>query len=71
MFDGTFIETASRHVFDFIGGARETNPPRGGARLDKTNPDSINFFHHVCLHHVSCSPYRLPVARVAAALDGH
>lgn len=74
MLDGTFIGTASRHAFDFIARAPETNPPRGGARLesiDKTDPDSISFFHHVCLHHLSCSPYRLPVARVAATPNGH
>jgi pyruvate,orthophosphate dikinase len=31
------------------------------------DPDSINFCHHVGLDYVSCSPYRVPVARVAAA----
>ncbi len=29
--------------------------------------DSIDFFHRVGLHYVSCSPYRVPVARLAAA----
>jgi pyruvate,orthophosphate dikinase len=30
-------------------------------------PDSIAFFHEVGLDYVSCSPYRVPTARVAAA----
>jgi pyruvate, orthophosphate dikinase len=30
-------------------------------------PDSIAFFHEVGLDYVSCSPYRIPTARVAAA----
>jgi pyruvate, orthophosphate dikinase len=31
------------------------------------DPDSIAFFHHAGLDYVSCSPYRMPIARVAAA----
>ena len=31
------------------------------------DPDSIHFFHAAGLDYVSCSPYRVPVARVAAA----
>ncbi|NMA92526.1 MAG: pyruvate, phosphate dikinase [Firmicutes bacterium] len=31
------------------------------------DPHSIEFFHQVGLDYVSCSPYRLPVARLAAA----
>ncbi|HKG16737.1 MAG TPA: pyruvate, phosphate dikinase [Solirubrobacteraceae bacterium] len=31
------------------------------------DPDSIEFFERVGLDYVSCSPYRVPVARVAAA----
>jgi pyruvate,orthophosphate dikinase len=30
------------------------------------DPDSINFFNQVGLNYVSCSPYRIPVARLAA-----
>jgi pyruvate,orthophosphate dikinase len=30
-------------------------------------PDSIAFFHEIGLDYVSCSPYRVPAARVAAA----
>ncbi len=31
------------------------------------DPDSIDFCHRVGLHYVSCSPYRVPIARLAAA----
>jgi pyruvate, orthophosphate dikinase len=36
------------------------------------DPDSVHFFHHVGLDYVSCSPFRIPVARLEAgrvALD--
>ena len=31
------------------------------------DPDSISFFHRVGLDYVSCSPFRVPIARVSAA----
>ncbi|HEY4035114.1 MAG TPA: putative PEP-binding protein, partial [Ktedonobacteraceae bacterium] len=31
------------------------------------DPESITFFHQVGLDYVSCSPFRVPVARLAAA----
>ena len=31
------------------------------------DPKSIEFCHQIGLNHVSCSPYRVPVARLAAA----
>jgi len=31
------------------------------------DPQSIEFFHRVGLNYVSCSPYRVPIARLAAA----
>lgn len=31
------------------------------------DPESVGFFHRVGLDYVSCSPYRVPVARLAAA----
>ena len=31
------------------------------------DPASIEFFHQVGLDYVSCSPYRVPIARLAAA----
>jgi len=32
------------------------------------DPDSIEFFHQAQLNYVSCSPYRVPIARLSAAL---
>ncbi len=31
------------------------------------DPSSIEFFHKVGLQYVSCSPFRVPIARLAAA----
>ena len=31
------------------------------------DPDSVNFCHNVGLDYVSCSPFRVPIARLAAA----
>jgi pyruvate,orthophosphate dikinase len=31
------------------------------------DPDSVKFFHSAGLNYVSCSPYRVPIARLAAA----
>ena len=30
-------------------------------------PESVKFCHHLGLHYVSCSPFRVPIARLAAA----
>ena len=31
------------------------------------DPQSIDFFHNIGLNYISCSPYRIPIARIAAA----
>ena len=31
------------------------------------DPESIDFFHNAGLDYISCSPFRVPIARVAAA----
>jgi pyruvate,orthophosphate dikinase len=31
------------------------------------DPSSVEFCHEIGLDYVSCSPYRLPIARLAAA----
>jgi pyruvate,orthophosphate dikinase len=31
------------------------------------DPASVGFFHRIGLDYVSCSPFRVPIARVAAA----
>jgi pyruvate,orthophosphate dikinase len=48
---------------------RETNPKLkvGVCGEHGGDPRSIEFFHAVGLDYVSCSPYRVPVARLAAA----
>jgi pyruvate,orthophosphate dikinase len=34
------------------------------------DPESVRFFHEVGLDYVSCSPFRVPVARLAAGQAG-
>ena len=31
------------------------------------DPDSVKFCHRIGLNYVSCSPFRVPIARLAAA----
>lgn len=38
-----------------------------GLRRGRGDPDSIDFFHSSGIDYVSCSPYQVRVARVAAA----
>ena len=58
--------------------ARAARPRGSGARRSPDlklgicgehggDPESIDFFHMAGLDYVSCSPYRVPIARVAAA----
>ncbi len=59
---GRLVEVASWH-------GRETTP---GLKLGVCgehggDPASIDFFHRSGLDYVSCSPYRVPIARLAAA----
>src|SRR3954466_15947330 len=51
------------------GTGREAKPglKRGICGEHGGDPDSIDFFHMAGLDYVSCSPYRVPIARVAAA----
>jgi pyruvate,orthophosphate dikinase len=48
---------------------RKTNPAieLGVCGEHAGDPDSIDFFHNSGIDYVSCSPYRVPVARIAAA----
>ncbi|MBQ9001427.1 MAG: pyruvate, phosphate dikinase [Eggerthellaceae bacterium] len=52
-----------------VKGGRATNPDlvTGVCGEHGGDPDSIKKFHKVGLNYVSCSPYRVPVARLAAA----
>ncbi len=48
---------------------RQTNPKLklGICGEHGGDPSSIRFFHKVGLDYVSCSPYRVPIAKVVAA----
>ena len=48
---------------------RSTNPDLhlGVCGEHGGDPSSVEFFHKVGLNYVSCSPYRVPIARLAAA----
>jgi pyruvate, orthophosphate dikinase len=71
-----------RSPFESIDAAGVGALVRMGARLGRTakpglklgvcgehggDPDSIDFFHNSGIDYVSCSPYRVPIARVAGA----
>jgi pyruvate,orthophosphate dikinase len=59
---GALVETAAG-----LGRAARPGIELGVCGEHGGDPDSIAFFHRVGLDYVSCSPYRLPIARVAAA----
>ena len=52
-----------------VEGGRAANPALrlGVCGEHGGDPDSIDFFEEVGLDYVSCSPFRVPIARVAAA----
>ncbi len=58
-----------RLVREAISQGRKTNPKLklGVCGEHGGDPSSIEFFHEVGLDYVSCSPFRVPVARLAAA----
>jgi pyruvate,orthophosphate dikinase len=71
-----------RSPFESVDAAGVGGLVRMGARLGRTtkpglklgvcgehggDPDSIYFFHRSGIDYVSCSPYRVPIARVACA----
>ena len=51
-----------------VTGGRSTKPgmKMGVCGEHGGDPESIVFFHHVGLDYVSCSPFRVPVARLEA-----
>jgi pyruvate,orthophosphate dikinase len=59
---GRLVELATRE-------GRETNPKLkvGVCGEHGGDPDSVEFFAQVGLDYVSCSPFRVPIARLAAA----
>jgi pyruvate,orthophosphate dikinase len=52
-----------------VDGGRSTNPQLkcGVCGEHGGDPASVEFFYHTGLNYVSCSPFRVPVARLAAA----
>jgi len=59
---GALVETAVR-----LGRRARPDIELGICGEHGGDPASIDFFHRAGLDYVSCSPYRLPIARVAAA----
>jgi len=63
--------------FDGVGGLMKIAVERGrSTRADLKigicgehggEPDSVKFCHKIGLNYVSCSPFRVPIARLAAA----
>ena len=53
----------------FIENVRKTNPNAeiGICGEHGGDPESVEFCHELQLNYVSCSPYRVPIARLAAA----
>jgi pyruvate,orthophosphate dikinase len=56
-------------VSDAVSRGRATRPELklGVCGEHGGDPESIDFFYRVGLDYVSCSPYRVPIARLAAA----
>ncbi len=52
-----------------VAGGRQTKPDLklGVCGEHGGDPDSIDFFYRIGLDYVSCSPFRVPIARLAAA----
>ncbi|HPT06514.1 MAG TPA: hypothetical protein PK500_07680, partial [Candidatus Egerieousia sp.] len=52
-----------------IKGGRSTNPSIkcGVCGEHGGDPDSVEFFNGLGVNYVSCSPFRVPIARLAAA----
>jgi pyruvate,orthophosphate dikinase len=51
----------------WLGRQRKPNLKLGVCGEHGGDPDSIDFLHNSGIDYVSCSPYRVPIARVAAA----
>jgi len=49
------------------GRAAQPRLPVGVCGEHGADPDGVRFFHQIGIDYVSCSPYRVPVARLAAA----
>ena len=60
---------AARPFWTAIAKGRQTRPDikLGICGEHGGDPDSVKFCHKIGLTYVSCSPFRVPVARLAAA----
>jgi pyruvate,orthophosphate dikinase len=67
-FESLDVDGVGRLVELAAGEGRRTRPGLhlGVCGEHGGDPDSIHFFHHIGLDYVSCSPYRVPVARLEA-----
>jgi pyruvate,orthophosphate dikinase len=63
------IEAVGKLVDMGVKGGRKTNPKLkiGICGEHGGDPASVEFCHSVGMNYVSCSPYRVPIARLAAA----
>ena len=59
---GKLVENAAK-----LGRSQKSNLKLGVCGEHGGDPSSIEFFHKAGLDYVSCSPYRVPIARLAAA----
>ena len=68
-FAGLDQEGVGKLVEMGVEGGRATKPKLkiGICGEHGGDPDSVKFFHRAGLNYVSCSPFRIPVARLAAA----
>jgi len=68
-FETVDVEGVGRLVEIAVERGREARPELGLGICGEHggDPDSIAFFHRAGLDYVSCSPFRVPIARVAAA----
>ncbi|APX71792.1 pyruvate, phosphate dikinase [Companilactobacillus allii] len=68
-FQSVDIEGVGELMRMAVNGGRNTNPelPIGVCGEVGGDPKSIQFFEKIGISYVSCSPFRIPVARIAAA----
>ena len=68
-FESLDIEGVGQLVSMGVERGRQTKPglKNGVCGEHGGDPDSIEFFHQAGLDYVSCSPFRVPIARFAAA----
>ena len=66
-YEGPLYEVSYEKIQDTIPAFRNPNLGLGICGEHGGDPSSVEFCHNVGLDYVSCSPYRVPIARLAAA----